>query len=265
MERIMNLKKLPVWKEMQPITLDEMDSIRLMNRVDTKFLIREDLLPELLEKIKFDYRVQQVEGERVCRYNTIYYDTIDAEMYHNHHNEKLNRQKVRVRTYVESGISFLEVKRKNNKGRTTKDRIRIPLDPLTDISNNAEAMEFLSRNSTIPGSDIIPQLANTFDRITLVNNGKTERLTIDAHIHFRNLQTSIEKGAANLVVVELKQDGQCFSFFKSLLTNYKVLPKSFSKYALGSAITNPNLKRNQFKNKLRFINKLTEVDNDTMF
>jgi hypothetical protein len=44
-----------------------------------------------------------------------------------------------------------------------------------------------------------------------------------------------------------------------------VLPKSFSKYALGSAITNPNLKRNQFKNKLRFINKLTEVDNDTMF
>jgi len=99
----------------------------------------------------------------------------------------------------------------------------------------------------------------------LVNNGKSERLTIDAHIHFLNLQTGIEEDAVNLVVVELKQDGQCASLFKSLLTDYKVLPKSFSKYALGSAMTNPNLKRNQFKNKLRFINKLTEIDDDTMY
>ncbi|HEY5499177.1 MAG TPA: polyphosphate polymerase domain-containing protein [Bacteroidales bacterium] len=261
----MDLKKLPVWNEMQPITLEEMDSIRLMNRVDTKFLIREDLLPELLEKIKHDYRAQKVEGEQVCRYNTLYYDTIDAEMYQNHHNNKLNRQKVRARTYVESNISFLEVKRKNNKGRTTKDRIRIPNDVVDDISKNAEAMEFLSKNSTISGTEIIPQLSNSFDRITLVNNGKSERLTIDAHIHFLNLQTGIEEDAINLVVVELKQDGQCPSLFKSMLTDYKVLPKSFSKYALGSAMTNPNLKRNQFKNKLRFINKLTEIDDDTMY
>jgi len=260
----MDLKNLPVWKDMQPITLDEMDSIRLMNRVDTKFLICEDLLPELLEKIKYDYRVQRVSGEQVCRYNTLYYDTIDVEMYNNHHNEKLNRQKVRVRTYVESDISFLEVKRKNNKGRTTKDRIRIPKDFVDDISHNLEAVEFLSKNSTIPGTHIIPQLANTFDRITLVNNDKTERLTIDVHIHFENLSTSIEKEVSNLVVVELKQDGQCSSLFKSLLTNYKVLPKSFSKYALGSAITNPKLKQNHFKNKLRFINKLTEND-DPMY
>jgi len=259
----MDLKLLPLWNEMEPITLQEMDCIRLMNRVDTKFLIREDLLPELLEQIKNDYRAQVVEGEQVCRYNTLYYDTIDVEMYHNHHNEKLNRQKVRARTYVESGISFLEVKRKSNKGRTTKDRIRIPVESVADIAHNAEAMEFLSKNSTIPGTEIIPQLANTFDRITLVNNGKTERLTIDSHIHFKNLRTGIEKDATNLVVVELKQDGQCFSLFKSLLTNYKVLPKSFSKYALGSAVTNPNLKTNRFKNKLRFIHKLTDSEDDT--
>ncbi len=259
----MDLKKLPVWKEMQPITLKEMECIRLMNRVDTKFLIREELLAELLEHIKSDYRAQVVEGEQVCQYRTLYYDTIDTEMYNNHHNEKLNRQKVRARTYVESGISFLEVKRKNNKGRTTKVRIPIPLDAVDDISRNAEAMDFLSKNSTIPGTEIIPQLANSFERITLVNNEKTERLTIDAHIHFHNLRTGIEKDATNLVVVELKQDGQRFSLFKSLLTDYKVLPKSFSKYALGSAVTNPNLKTNRFKNKLRFINKLTDTEDDT--
>jgi len=259
----MDLKKLPVWNKMEPITLKEMDGIRLMNRVDTKFLIREDLLSELLEQIKDDYRAQVVEGEQVCRYQTTYYDTVDAEMYHNHHNQKLNRQKVRARTYVESGISFLEVKRKSNKGRTTKVRIRIPMEAVDDIAQSPAAMEFLSQNSTIPGTEIIPQLANAFERITLVNNGKTERLTIDAHIHFKNLQTGIEKDAGNLVVVELKQDGQCFSLFKSLLTDYKVLPKSFSKYALGSALTNPNLKTNRFKNKLRYIHKLTDTEDDT--
>lgn len=259
----MDLKKLPVWKEMQPITLQEMESIRLMNRVDTKFLIREDLLAELLDHVKNDYMAQVVAGQQVCQYRTLYYDTVDAEMYNNHHNEKLNRQKVRARTYVDSDISFLEVKRKNNKGRTTKVRIRIPLDAVDNIAGNAEAMEFLSKNSTIPGSEIIPQLSNSFERITLVNKEKTERLTIDAHIHFKNLSTGIEKDATDLVVVELKQDGQCFSLFKSLLTNYKVLPKSFSKYALGSAVTNPNLKTNRFKNKLRFINKLTETEDDT--
>jgi hypothetical protein len=261
----MNLKKLPVWNEMQPITLEEMDGISLMNRVDTKFLIHEDLLPELLERIKGDYRAQVVEGEQVCRYKTLYYDTVDVEMYKNHHNNKLNRQKVRARTYVESGISFLEVKRKDNKGRTTKDRIRIPNEAVDDITKNEESLQFLSVSSTIPGTQIIPQLSNTFERMTLVNKGKTERLTIDAHIHFTNLQTSIESDVENLVVVELKQDGQFPSIFKSMLSDYKVLPKSFSKYALGSAITNPNLKRNQFKNKLRFIYKLTETEDDTMY
>lgn len=259
----MDLKSLPVLKEMEPITLKEMEGIRLMNRVDTKFLIREDLLPELLNQIKLVYRAQVVEGNQVCQYQTLYYDTVDAEMYHNHHNNKLTRQKVRARTYVESGISFLEVKRKSNKGRTTKVRISIPVEAVNDIKHNAAAMEFLSQNSTIPGSEIIPQLANTFERITLVNNEKTERLTIDAHIQFKNLQTGIEKEASNLVVVELKQDGLCFSLFRSLLTNYKILPKGFSKYALGSALTNPNLKINRFKNKLRYINKLTDTDDDT--
>lgn len=259
----MDLKTLPVWKEMEPITLAEMEGIRLMNRVDTKFLIREDLLPELLNQIKNDYRAQVVEGHQVCQYNTLYYDTVDAEMYHNHHNNKLTRQKVRARTYVESDISFLEVKRKSNKGRTTKVRIRIPLEAVNDIKNNPAAMEFLSLNSTIPGSEIIPQLANTFERITLVNKEKTERLTIDAHIHFKNLQTGIEEDATNLVVVELKQDGLCFSLFKSLLTDYRILPKGFSKYALGSALTNPNLKINRFKTKLRYIHKLTDIEDDT--
>jgi hypothetical protein len=260
----MDLHKLPVLKQMQPITLEEMESIRLMNRVDTKYLIREDMLPELLEQIKNEYRAQVVEGGQVSRYKTIYYDTPDAEMYHNHHNQRLNREKVRARTYVESNISFLEVKKKNHKGRTSKKRIPIPGERVDSIGKNEVALDFLNIHSEISGARMIPQLANTFDRITLVNNGKTERLTIDTHIHVENLQTGIQKDFINLVVVELKQDGQCPSLVKNILTESRIHPKSFSKYALGSAVTNPNLKTNRFKNKLRFITKLTEIEYDTL-
>jgi hypothetical protein len=256
----MELLKLDVWKRMNPVSLDEMSEIRLMNRIDTKFLIREDMLPELLEEIQEDYRVQVVGGVPVAHYKTLYYDTPDTEMYNSHHNEKLTRQKIRTRTYVESQISFLEVKRKNNKGRTSKDRIRISNEEVGNICENQDAMTFLLEKSTISGTELVPQLLNDFERITLVNNAKTERLTIDAHIRFCNMQTGIQKDIPDLVVVELKQDGRYPSVFKNRLMECKVLPKSFSKYCLGTIVTNPHVKSNRFKNKLRYINKLTDSE-----
>jgi hypothetical protein len=42
--------------------------------------------------------------------------------YHAHHAGRVNRQKIRVRTYVETGSQFLEIKRHQKKGRTVKVR-----------------------------------------------------------------------------------------------------------------------------------------------
>ena len=36
------LNSLEVWRDMPTITLDEMSSIKLMNRVDTKYVISEE-------------------------------------------------------------------------------------------------------------------------------------------------------------------------------------------------------------------------------
>jgi len=107
------------------ISLGEMDGVALMHRVDTKFLINTKQLSELLLKAHDFYHVVQIQGERLTPYKTIYFDTSDAKMYNMHHNGKLNRVKVRTRSYVNSGISFLEIKKKNNKGKTTKNRILI--------------------------------------------------------------------------------------------------------------------------------------------
>ena len=78
---------------------------------------------EILDRIHDRYFVQFNEGRRIADYNTLYYDTPDLKMYIAHHDRKLNRQKLRARIYVDSGIAFCEVKNKNNKGRTKKKRI----------------------------------------------------------------------------------------------------------------------------------------------
>ena len=106
------------------ISLDDMSGIRLMNRTDTKFITTKDRLEELLKKAKSQYWMQDIDGMRNMPYFTRYFDTPECQMYISHQNGKKTRQKVRVRSYVNSGLAFIEVKNKNNHGRTKKKRIR---------------------------------------------------------------------------------------------------------------------------------------------
>jgi hypothetical protein len=95
------LNTLPVWQQMPTITLDEMSAIKLMNRVDTKYVLSEEKCMQLLERAVGEYSVQVIDDVRACRYSTLYYDTPEWEMYTVHHNRRLQRQKIRTRTYVE--------------------------------------------------------------------------------------------------------------------------------------------------------------------
>ncbi|MBK7667231.1 MAG: VTC domain-containing protein [Sphingobacteriaceae bacterium] len=108
----------------ESITLAEMDKAKLMDRTDTKFTFSEENLKKVLTEVKSDYKILEIENCRMSTYQTLYYDTSDLSLYLKHHNGKLNRYKIRHRTYVESKLGFLEVKFKNNKGRTIKVRIK---------------------------------------------------------------------------------------------------------------------------------------------
>ena len=107
-----------------PISLKEMDSVKLQDRVDTKFMFRETILPKVLKDMVKDYKILEVANYRYSNYETLYFDTDDFTLYRQHHNGKLNRFKFRSRKYVESNLHFFEVKFKSNKGRTVKERIK---------------------------------------------------------------------------------------------------------------------------------------------
>ena len=241
---------------MNPITLDEMKNIRLMDRVDSKYVAPVFLLPELLKEMMPYFKVQTINEVRIAPYCTQYLDTPDLDMYVMHQNGKLNRQKVRIRSYVDSNLSFLEIKNKNNKGRTKKTRIPINLTHLTSVDDLDGDKPFLDENSLFCSDTLSPSLANDFKRITFVNNQATERITIDIDLSFSNYKTGEKKKFDDLMILELKQDGWRHSDFRDILNSFRIKRTPFSKYCMGMVLTDPHIKNNRFKGRLTRINKL---------
>lgn len=245
-----------LYSKFDKVSLEEMKAVKLMNRTDTKYVTTEGELRRLLQLAVNDYRAQQIEGEILMPYYTRYYDTPDNEMYMRHLHGRSTRKKVRVRRYVGSGLEFLEVKRKNNHGRTDKKRIKTSIKDGTPLGNYPEIPQFLHKVSGYDSSKLRPRIENSFKRLTLVNNDMTERLTIDMDIEFHNLDTDMRCQLPGLVIIELKRDGRTFSPIADIIKKLRIKPSGFSKYCMGMALTNPELPRNRFKSRLRKIGKM---------
>ncbi len=311
------LNDLAVWRRMPTLDLDRIAAVRLMNRVDTKYLVDERRCMELLELAADQYYVQIIDDCRACRYATLYYDTPQWDMYHMHHNRRLTRQKIRTRTYIETGVTYLEVKNKSNKGRTHKRRMALDRSLFAAAATDTAAADFLRREARYAPETLSPSLATRFVRVTLVNHAMTERLTIDFDLHFDNvraagggnkdmngrgnmdinsrgdmdingLENMDMNGCGNngirgmdngfrpaaeashghtaslgrLVVIELKQDALAPSPMKQILAQLRVKPFKLSKYCIGEALTNPLVKHNRFKAKIRAIGKMAAHDSN---
>lgn len=252
-----------------PISLAEMGSVKLMNRIDTKYVVPQILLPSILDAARSDYYVQEIDDKRVATYDTMYYDTPTLDMYLRHHNRQLVRQKIRVRHYLDTEQTFLEIKRKNNKGRTKKKRIVVPgfdihSETLGCTKKDTWTVEqFIGQKSNYKWTELVPHLRTKFHRITLVNKAMTERLTIDFDLAWDNVITNESKTYDGLSIIELKQDGHIHSLMTNIMLNFRVHPMKISKYCIGTVLTTPGLKHNRFKTKLCRINKILERDNQS--
>lgn len=238
------------------IKLEEMGKVNLMNRYDQKYWFHKSHLAELLNVIKDDYYVLTIDNESLLGYSTIYYDTSENEMFVKHHNGNLNRYKIRRRTYLSSGLSFLEIKFKSNKGRTIKNRI-VSEQSKVDFDSHEE--EFIQKNSPYLTDNLQVSLKNEFFRITLVNKNFKERCTIDLNLNYFNEEKT--QALDDLVVVEIKTNGKSgFSPLARALRSIRIKKTGFSKYCIGRTITDDKLKRNAFKAKIRFLNKTLNIN-----
>ena len=232
-------------------TLAEMNSVSLMKRVDTKFILKESQLLEVLSKLYDDYKILEIDQERLMKYSTLYFDSENKKCFKDHHNGKLNRYKIRMRKYLVSDICFLEIKKKNNLGITNKVRRQIK-DFETNLTS--ESKDFITK-SNINNLLLEPSLYNNFSRMTLVNKNESERITIDVDLSF-SFGTD-EKKFDKLVVVEIKQEGKRLNTtINRALKSMSILPTNFSKYCIGISNIIDNIKSNRFKEINLKINKL---------
>ena len=238
------------------IVLHDMEKVKLMNRMDTKYWFEHDNLQPILDSISSQYFMLYIQGESQMTYATTYFDTKSNSLYGAHHNGKLNRYKIRKRIYLNSGIAFLEIKFKNNKGKTRKSRIPTAVN---NMRLSSEDMKFIQSKSPYNANELNTALINEFTRITLVNKNFQERCTIDTNISYLHKNKKFE--LKNLVIVEIKSDGKpSQSPLVIALRDHRLKASGFSKYCVGRTITDNSLKSNSFKKKIRMIKKVTSSD-----
>jgi hypothetical protein len=236
-----------------PVTLEEMDSVRLMNRLDTKFVFSAGLLPDFLSSLIQSYKVLEIGQRRNFLYNTRYLDTEEMLFYHQHVTGKLARHKIRFRKYESSGITFFEIKKKTNKNRTVKWRIE---DTFNADIRDEKASLFIRKHIPLSSFTLQPGIENKFNRVTLVGTETKERITFDHCISFSSLDGNMAE-LPYLAIAEIKSEGfPSSSPFVLAARKMGIKSTAFSKYCMGNALLRDLPKKNILKQKILLLNKI---------
>ena len=235
---------------LSPITLDELVSrAGLQARVDRKYVLPESSLNTLLEGLSTSTLALQIDGNRSFAYRSVYLDTPDLRSYHSAGRGQRRRFKVRGRGYLDSGLSWLEVKTRAGRGVTVKTRVPhadVEQAPLTD-----EGLTFVGRaveahrlpTNVVP--TLHPVLVTTYRRLTLYLPGEDGRAdsrgTLDTRLAFGAPGSgALAYRAVGLAVVETK-GGTAPSALDRQLWRMGHRPVAISKYAAGLSVVRGDL------------------------
>lgn len=241
-------------------SLAEVSDTAVASRQDTKFLLHAEDLLTAISELNGNYRVLDIDGTRFSRYQTQYFDTESFALFRRHHAGGSNRCKLRTRYYENTGHSFLEVKRKTGNRATTKLRLPTP-EFETDALDRHRS--FVEAHCPYPVTAFRPTLRNRFDRITLINESRGERLTIDLDLGVE--QTGNAVLLPGVAVAELKQEPLEAhwrqSEFLAAMRAIGVRPTGFSKYCIGLLLARTEIKHNLFKPQLKRLRRLMGESN----
>lgn len=248
---------IDIIKKFDPISLKQLEIGKsLMKRIEAKYKFHIDQLPSILNALSPYYFALEINHTRLHKYETLYFDTDDFNLYLQHHKQSRNRYKIRYRHYVDADLNFFEIKRKNNKNITTKERIKLPSInyEITDDAGN-----FLKLKTKLNPEKLVPKLWVHFFRMQLVNKNSDERLTIDIYPSFIINDTSVS--FSPLVIAEIKQKKIFRSPFVEIMKINHIREGSLSKYCFGISMIYENIKKNRFKENLLSIKKICHDQN----
>jgi len=235
---------------LEPIGLDElMVQAALQTRVDRKYLVPPEVLAKVVGELAGDLKVLEIEGNRLFRYQSVYFDTPDYRCFRSHLQGRRRRFKIRTRCYLDSGECQLEVKMKGSRSQTVKTRLAY--DPDDALALTPEGRSFIVDLIEEPetGELLLPVLMSKYKRTTLVDIEAQTRLTCDVDLEWVSARS--ESGyLVQSVLIESKTAGPEGAADK-LLRAYGHRPISISKYCLGVALLNPDMPANPWHRTLR--------------
>lgn len=234
--------------QLSGISLADLDQAQLHDRVESKVILNRGDLPAAIARLGTDYLVLDHDDERLQRYSSDYFDTADLRNYHEHHNQFGRRIKIRYRTYLNSNLTYFELKR-NLHGRTIKERRRT--EPPSGGLHREDAAFLFARTGNRP-SQYHHSLKVEYERILLVRRDFSERVTIDLNLGFSTGSTRSE--CPGLAIVEFKQPA--LDLRSPAMEAMQQRPQMFSKYCMGLASCEPHLRSNRFKKVFRSLAKL---------
>jgi len=236
------------------IGLQELEKVKLMDRLDTKYVFSAGRIPEILYLMNGSYRSLEINNIRSHQYETNYFDTSGLFFYNQHVTGRPERMKVRFRTYKITDKTFLEVKKHTRKNRTVKWRIENQFPAESELDSAAES--FLKPFIPVMHHYLKFSVSNSFRRITLAGPDEDERITIDYDLKFSD-QKGKSVNMPWLAIIEHKKN-KAFSGSKltGILKSQMIRPAGFSKYCVGVSLLNENARTNGLKEKHLLIDKL---------
>ena len=220
--------------EFEPVSLEEVDKrASLQKRVDHKYIVTLDRLAELLDDLRADHQVLEIDGDRTFDYRSVYFDTPDHRCFDEHVRDVKPRFKLRTRHYVTTEQCVFEVKVKQPDGETIKESIDYDgasADRLTDQAHEVIA-QVLAKHGIDPPAELRPSLTTEFRRSTLGLRDRPERLTIDRALGLRCGDDLLCLRDDRALMETKTEDGEGGA--DRVLREAGVEPVSFSKYRLG--------------------------------
>ncbi len=229
-------------RQLKHVSLEDIDNLKLLNRVDRKFILSKEEFFELSKEINsLNYNILSINNQIYQHYDTTYYDTSDLQLYLNHHNRRLNRLKIRIRKYASTGDTFLEIKKRVNRGGETRKKRM----PIFNMILGEQEDQFVLKYSNLPANCLKPVAKTIFERVTLTSEKYKERITVDFDLSLIFDDHSIQLN--DLIILEVKREkGSGHAGILAFLKEKRIHPTSISKYCLAVAMLNPNIKHNQF-------------------
>ena len=251
---------MPRTEHLDTITLAELNAeAGLLTRMDRKYLVPPNDVQDIIDILAPRAQVLQIDGLRNFQYASTYFDTSDLDAFFLTAYKRRRRYKVRTRTYLDSGLCFLEVKTNGSREATVKDRLKYSPDDADRITD--EGKEFIVERlveSETCGLDeardiaeaLVPVMDSTYQRTTLHLPNDNARATFDKALTWElfnsdGVRTDRRVLIDKRMVVETKNPSTA-SPTDRLLWRRGCRPISLSKYATGMAILHDNLPTNRW-------------------